>query len=67
VDYDEKKHPHLFTPLTSDMKYLVARQIVREIGETTNLHGCGIQAKPSENGKLMIEIVLPRKIIDLIR
>lgn len=67
VDYDEKKHPHLFTPLTSDMKYLVARQIVREIGETTNLRGCGIQAKPSENGKLMIEIVLPRKIIDLIR
>ena len=67
VDYDEKKHPHLFTPLTSDMKYLVARQIVREIGETTNLRGCGIQAKPSEEGKLMIEIVLPRKIIDINR
>lgn len=67
VDYDEKKHPHLFTPLTSDMKYLVARQIVREIGETTNLRGCGIQAKPSEEGKLMIEIVFPRKIIDINR
>ena len=67
VDYDEKKHPHLFTPLTSDMKYLVARQIVREIGETTNLRGCGIQTKPSEEGKLMIEIVLPRKIIDINR
>lgn len=67
VDYDEKKHPHLFTPLTSDMKYLVARQIVREIGETTNLRGCGIQTKSSEDGKLMIEIVLPGKIIDLIR
>ena len=67
VDYDVKKHPHLFTPLTSDMKYLVARQIVREIGETTNLRGCGIQAKSSEDGKLMIEIVLPGKIIDLIR
>lgn len=49
------------------MKYLVARQIVREIGETTNLRGCGIQAKSSEDGKLMIEIVLPGKIIDLIR
>ena len=67
VDYDVKKHPHLFTPLTSDMKYLVARQIVREIGETTNLRGCGIQTKSSEDGKLMIEIVLPGKIIDLIR
>ena len=65
VIYDEEKHPHLFTPLTSDMKYLVARQIVREIGETTNLRGCGILAKPSEEGKLMIEVVLPRKIIDI--
>ena len=65
VVYDEEKHPHLFTPLTCDMKYLVARQIVREIGETTNLRGCGIQAKSSEDGKLMIEVVLPRKIMDI--
>ena len=65
VVYDEEKHPHLFTPLTCDMKYLVARQIVREIGETTNLRGCGIQAKPSEDGKLMIDVVLPRKIMDI--
>lgn len=63
IPFDETRHPHLFTPLTSDMKYLVARQIVREIGEATNLRGCGILAKPSSDGKLMIEIVLPEKII----
>lgn len=63
IPFDATRHPHLFTPLTSDMKYLVARQIVREIGEATNLRGCGILAKPSSDGKLMIEIVLPEKII----
>ena len=63
IPFDVTRHPHLFTPLTSDMKYLVARQIVREIGEATNLRGCGILAKPSSDGKLMIEIVLPEKII----
>ena len=63
IRFDATRHPHLFTPLTSDMKYLVARQIVREIGEATNLRGCGILAKPSSDGKLMIEIVLPEKII----
>lgn len=61
IPFDATRHPHLFTPLTSDMKYLVARQIVREIGEATNLRGCGILAKPSSDGKLMIEIVLPEK------
>ena len=63
IPFDATRHPRLFTPLTSDMKYLVARQIVREIGEATNLRGCGILAKPSSDGKLMIEIVLPEKII----
>lgn len=61
IPFDATRHPRLFTPLTSDMKYLVARQIVREIGEATNLRGCGILAKPSSDGKLMIEIVLPEK------
>ena len=63
IPFDATRHPHLFTPLTSELKYLVARQIVREIGEATNLRGCGILAKPSSEGKLTIEIVLPEKII----
>lgn len=62
VDYDEQLHHRLFTPLTHDMKYLLCRQIVREIGEVTNLRGCGISARSSAVGKLMIEIVLPKSM-----
>lgn len=57
--YDERKDSLLFTPLTSDLNGLLCRQIVRELGEVTNLRGCGIQAKPSDSGHLMIEAVLP--------
>lgn len=60
VVYDDALHGKLFTPLTCDMKYLVCRQIVRDISETTNLRGCGIMAKPSPLGNLMFEIVLPQ-------
>lgn len=62
VDFDEQLHHRLFTPLTHDMKYLLCRQIVREIGEVTNLRGCGISARSSAAGKLMIEIVLPKSM-----
>lgn len=62
VDYDEQLHHRLFTPLTHDMKYLLCRQIVREIGEVTNLRGCGISARSSAAGKFMIEIVLPKSM-----
>ena len=62
VAYDEQLHHQLFTPLTHEMKYLLCRQIVREIGEVTYLRGCGISAISSASGKLMIEIVLPTKL-----
>ena len=60
--YDEKRDSLLFTPLTSDMKCMLCRQIVRELGEVTNLRGCGIQAKASANGHLVIEAVLPVRL-----
>ena len=63
IVYDDTVHHLLFTPLTSDLKFLLCRQIVREIGEVTNLRGCGIQARSSEAGKLVIEIVLPARIV----
>lgn len=65
VKYDDQKHNQLFTPLTSDLKYLLCRQIVREIGEVTNLRGCGILAKRSSVGNLLIEATLPSKICKL--
>ena len=61
--YDDSLHHRLFTPLTVDMRFLVCRQIVREMGETTNLRGCGIQAKPSNDGFLVIEVVLPGMLV----
>lgn len=61
--YDDSLHHLLFTPLTVDMRFLVCRQIVREMGETTNLRGCGIQAKPSDDGFLLIEVVLPGMLV----
>lgn len=61
--YDDSLHHRLFTPLTVDMRFLVCRQIVREMGETTHLRGCGIQAKPSDDGFLVIEVVLPRMLV----
>ena len=53
----------LFTPLSIDIHYMVCRQIVREIGETTNLRGCGISASQL-NGRqgTLIEITLPRQL-----
>ncbi len=63
VAYDAQLHSQLFTPLTSDLRYLLCRQIVREIGEVTNLRGCGIQAKASEEGFLRIEATLPAKML----
>ena len=63
LKYDDSLHHRLFTPLTVDMRFLVCRQIVREMGETTNLRGCGIQAKPSDDGFLVIEVVLPGMLV----
>ena len=56
----------LFTPLTVNLKFLLCRQIVREIGEVTNLRGAGIQAVRSAEGRVMVEVVLPKKIATMI-
>ena len=61
VNYDASLHAQLFTPLTSDLRYLLCRQIVREMGEMTNLRGCGIQAERGEGGCLRIEAMVPGK------
>ena len=62
VVYDEALHAQLFTPLTGDLRYLLCRQIVRELGEVTNLRGCGIKACKGEKGCLRIEALLSARI-----
>ncbi len=44
--------PSLFTPETTDVRFLVCKQIMRNIGEKTGARACGIRAaynKPEEN------------------
>lgn len=40
----------LFTPDMKHIPYLLCRQIVRDIGESTNHRGCGIMAEKTEQG-----------------
>lgn len=51
----------LFTAYTTDVRFLVCRQIVREIGEALQARACGIEATPAETG-ITIAIVIPKKI-----
>ena len=53
----------LFTTQTTDMRYMVCRQIVREVGEATASRGCGIQAVWDEKRNIpIVEIKLTDKI-----
>lgn len=52
----------LFTPSTADFRLLICRQIIRELGETTNARGCGIQAFAASDGGTTIEITITQKI-----
>ncbi len=51
---------NLFTPYTVDLKMLLCRQIVREMGEVTNLRACGIQAEKDNNGHVYVKILIPK-------
>ena len=43
---------------------MICRQIVREIGEMTNMRGSGIQALRQSNDEIVVEITLPKKIMN---
>lgn len=51
----------LFTPSTVDVNFLLCRQMVREMGEATNLGSCGISARAAADGSTVVEILMPRK------
>lgn len=58
---DEAKCRAMFTPYTSDVRFLLCRQIVREMGEATNLRACGLNSVATEKGT-QIEVVMPERI-----
>lgn len=51
---------NLFTPYTVDLNMLLCRQIVREMGEATNLRACGIQADRDTQGHVFVKILIPK-------
>jgi hypothetical protein len=51
----------LFMPVRQDnIPFLICREIVRQHGEVTNRHGCGIYADRDKNHIVIINIILPR-------
>ena len=58
---DEEACRALFTPYTSDVRFLLCRQIVREMGEATNQRACGLSAHVHKDGTL-IEVVMPGRM-----
>ncbi|MCD8202889.1 MAG: DUF5113 domain-containing protein, partial [Prevotella sp.] len=55
---------NLFIPTVENIPFLICRQIVREIGELSNLHACGITAGTAESGETELYIILPGRITD---
>lgn len=53
---------NLFTPLTTKIPCLVIRQIIREIGETTNQRGCGVLATRRADGGTNVVMTLSKKV-----
>lgn len=55
----DKQCLELFSSSTVDVSFLLCRQIVRDIGEATNMCGCGIAARTAETG-ISVTVRLPR-------
>ena len=55
----DKQCHDLFTPYTVHLDFLLCRQIVREMGEATNLRACGINAILAGDGKPVLHVVVP--------
>ena len=50
----------LFMPVSSQsVPFLLCRQIIRDHSEATNRRGCGIFARQSEDGAVVVEFTLP--------
>lgn len=61
LDISDAQAASLFTPSTVNLDFLLCRQIVREMGEATNLRACGIAAARSGDGKIVVNILMPKR------
>ena len=56
----QQEIPHLFSLATKHLSLLLCRQIVRDIGESTNSRRCGISAQLTSEGYTQVTIVLTK-------
>ncbi len=61
--FDEQQCRELFTPHTVALNFLLCRQIVREMGEATNLRACGIMAELTPDNVPLVTITMPERCI----
>ena len=61
--YDSRQINDFFSSTTVDVNYLVARQIAREVGDITNLRGCGLSSAGGSDGSAIITVVLPVAVV----
>lgn len=59
----EEECQKLFTPYTKDLQFLICRQLVREMGELTNLRACGMMAEKQDGSSALITIVMPNRCV----
>lgn len=60
IPIETLRRTDLFTPQIKNIPYMICRQIVRDISETTNKRGCGIVAEKNENDTVTLCITLGR-------
>lgn len=61
--YVSRQITDFFSSTTVDVNYLVARQIAREVGDITNLRGCGLSSTGGSDGSAIIKAVLPVAVV----
>ena len=61
--YVSRQITDFFSSTTVDVNYLVARQIAREVGDITNLRGCGLSSTAGSDGSAIITAVLPVAVV----
>lgn len=65
MPYDEAEASRLFSPTTADVRFIMLRQLVREIGDKLGAHACGIRAAEAD-GHTEIRIRLTRGVMEKI-
>ncbi len=59
---NEQQCKQLFTPATTNVSYLICRQIIRELGEQNSARACGISAHLGTAAVPVIEITITQSI-----